>query len=74
MRLNLPLVLRSWLLLFSSRRLLSFWQFANNILVGLYRVCKQGMPNFLSLDVPIFERMSQARCLCKAEKRMIRRV
>ena len=43
MRLNLPLVLRSWLLLFSSRRLLSFWQFANNITnwwLGIKPPCK----------------------------------
>jgi uncharacterized membrane protein (GlpM family) len=36
MQLLLPLALRSWLLLFSKSLLLSFWQFANNILVGLY--------------------------------------
>ncbi len=35
----LPLVLRSWLLLFSKWLLLSFWPFANNIIVGSYRRC-----------------------------------
>src|SRR5260370_28173852 len=47
MRLNLPLVLRSWLLLFSSRRLLSFWQFANNILMGFYLILQGTRKYFL---------------------------
>lgn len=37
MQLLLPLVLRSWLLVFSTFLLLSFWPFANNIFLEMYR-------------------------------------
>src|SRR6266496_3320914 len=59
----LPLVLRSWLLLFSKWLLLSFWPFANNILVRFYH----------PLSLPLFLPLLQlCRRQCAGDRKVLR--